>query len=244
MHVDVDDRVEAGQPLGRMDLAAVEAAGKSTMTMVIFLNLAQKKGSVEAATGPIGLGERAATLDIPEQDADATADAPTATATTEASAQSAASPAAAKTAVAAGHPSGATGFDALAYDIVEGIGGKDNIRNVVHCITRVRFTLKDTEAANDDLVKNLDGVIDVIKAGGQYQVVIGPAVEDVYDAVVRVIGGTGEASPDDEPVERPTTIVGWFQFGFSSLIAALATRCAVLATSPSTSAGMTSTVGQ
>ncbi|MBS3177266.1 MULTISPECIES: glucose PTS transporter subunit IIA [unclassified Pseudoclavibacter] len=218
MHVDVDDRVEAGQPLGRMDLAAVEAAGKSTMTMVIFLNLAQKKGSVEAATGPIGLGERAATLDIPEQDADAPAAAPAATATTEASAQSAASPATAKTAVATGHPSGATGFDALAYDIVEGIGGKDNIRNVVHCITRVRFTLKDTEAANDDLVKNLDGVIDVIKAGGQYQVVIGPAVEDVYDAVVRVIGGTGEASPDDETVERPTTIVGWFQFGFSSLI--------------------------
>ncbi|WP_271985641.1 PTS sugar transporter subunit IIA [Pseudoclavibacter terrae] len=110
MHVDVDDRVEAGQPLGRMDLAAVEAAGKSTMTMVIFLNLAQKKGSVEAATGPIGLGERAATLDIPEQDAPA----PAAAAPSEASAQGAASPATAKTAVATGHASGATGFDALA----------------------------------------------------------------------------------------------------------------------------------
>lgn len=210
MNVEVDERVEAGQPLGRMDLAAVEAAGKSTMTMVIFLNLAQKKGSLQAETGPIGLGERAATLDIPEADAPAPAAAPVA------APAAAAESSKAETAVA--HPSGATGFDALAYDIVDGVGGKDNIRNVIHCITRVRFTLKDTEVANDDLVSNLDGVIDVIKAGGQYQVVIGPDVEDVYDAVVRVIGGTGESSADDEPVERPTTVVGWFKFGFSSLI--------------------------
>ena len=210
MNVEVDERVEAGQPLGRMDLAAVEAAGKSTMTMVIFLNLAQKKGSLQAETGPIGLGERAATLDIPESDAPAPAAAPVA------APAAAAESSKAETAVA--HPSGATGFDALAYDIVDGVGGKDNIRNVIHCITRVRFTLKDTEVANDDLVSNLDGVIDVIKAGGQYQVVIGPDVEDVYDAVVRVIGGTGESSADDEPVERPTTVLGWFKFGFSSLI--------------------------
>ncbi|PPF46743.1 PTS beta-glucoside transporter subunit IIABC [Pseudoclavibacter sp. AY1F1] len=216
MHVEVDERVEAGQPLGRMDLAAVEAAGKSTMTMVIFLNLAQKKGTVQAVTGPIGLGERAATLDIPEADAPAPAAAPIAA---PADADPATVVAATgKPEVAAGHPSGKTGFDALAYDIVEGVGGKDNIRTVIHCITRVRFTLKDESIANDDLVSNLGGVIDVMKAGGQYQVVIGPDVEDVYDAVVRVIGGTGEASADAEPVERPTTVVGWFQFGFSSLI--------------------------
>lgn len=214
MHVEVDERVEAGQPLGRMDLAAVEAAGKSSMTMVIFLNLAQKKGTVQAATGPVGLGERAATLDIPEQEA------PVAVAAAAAAAPAVATAETTKSHVAPGpgHPSGATGFDALAYDIVDGVGGKDNIRNVIHCITRVRFTLKDAEVANDDLVSNLDGVIDVIKAGGQYQVVIGPDVEDVYDAVVRVIGGTGESSPDDEPVERPTSVVGWFKFGFSSLI--------------------------
>ncbi|WP_424463192.1 glucose PTS transporter subunit IIA [Pseudoclavibacter helvolus] len=210
MNVEVDQRVDAGQPLGRMDLAAVEAAGKSTMTMVIFLNLAQQKGSVHPAIGAVGLGEPAATLEIPETDAPAPAAAPVAAPAAVAE-RSTAEPAAA-------HPSGATGFDALAYDIVEGVGGKDNIRNVIHCITRVRFTLKDTAAANDDLVSNLDGVIDVIKAGGQYQVVIGPAVEDVYDAVVRVIGGTGESSAEDEPVERPTTAIGWFKFGFSSLI--------------------------
>ena len=109
MNVEVDERVEAGQPLGRMDLAAVEAAGKSTMTMVIFLNLAQKKGTVEAATGPIGLGERAATLDIPEADAPAPVAAPVAEVA-----------ATGKTDVASGHPSGKTGFDALAYDIVVG----------------------------------------------------------------------------------------------------------------------------
>ena len=113
MNVEVDERVEAGQPLGRMDLAAVEAAGKSTMTMVIFLNLAQKKGTVEAATGPIGLGERAATLDIPEADAPAPAATPVAAPAAEVAATG-------KTDVASGHPSGKTGFDALAYDIVVG----------------------------------------------------------------------------------------------------------------------------
>lgn len=106
MNVEVDERVEAGQPLGRMDLAAVEAAGKSTMTMVIFLNLAQKKGTVEAATGPIGLGERAATLDIPEADAPAPVAAPVAEVA-----------ATGKTDVASGHPSGKTGFDADFFGI-------------------------------------------------------------------------------------------------------------------------------
>ena len=89
-----------------MDLAAVEAAGKSTMTMVIFLNLAQKKGTVEAATGPIGLGERAATLDIPEADAPAPVAAPVAEVA-----------ATGKTDVASGHPSGKTGFDADFFGI-------------------------------------------------------------------------------------------------------------------------------
>lgn len=110
MNVEVDERVEAGQPLSRMDLAAVEAAGKSTMTMVIFLNLAQKKGTVEAATGPIGLGERAATLDIPEADAPAPAATPVAAPAAEVAATG-------KTDVASGHPSGNTIFNADFFGI-------------------------------------------------------------------------------------------------------------------------------
>ena len=206
LQVAVGDVVHAGQPIGRMDLAAVETAGKSTVTMIIFLNLEELNGTIEVVGGIVGLGEEAATLDLSA--AGASPGETSAAAPITESAASTTEP----------HRSGTTGFDALAYDIVDGIGGKENVRNVIHCITRVRFTLKDTSIANDELVADLDGVIDVIKAGGQYQVVIGPAVEDVYDAVVRVIGGAGDASGETEPAERPTTAIGWFRHGFSSLI--------------------------
>lgn len=79
-------------------------------------------------------------------------------------------------------------YDSLAADIVKNVGGVENINSVIHCITRLRFYLKDDSKANDSIIENLDGVITVAKAGGQYQVVIGQAVTDVYDAVIGQIG--------------------------------------------------------
>src|SRR5699024_5211132 len=79
-------------------------------------------------------------------------------------------------------------YDQLAADIVENVGGAENINSLIHCITRLRFYLKDESKANTAVIENLDGVITVAKAGGQYQVVIGQAVVDVYDAVIKQIG--------------------------------------------------------
>lgn len=79
-------------------------------------------------------------------------------------------------------------YDALAAKIVENVGGKENINSLIHCITRLRFYLKDESKANSDTIESLDGVITTAKAGGQYQVVIGQAVNDVYDAVIGQIG--------------------------------------------------------
>ena len=120
---------------------------------------------------------------------------------------------------AAERPADLSGYDATAWDVINSIGGKENISSLTHCITRVRFYLKDESKANDDAVRDTDGVIDVVKAGGQYQVVIGPAVEDVYDAVTKQLGDveTTDAA-DAEPKERPTTLWGWAKLGFSSLI--------------------------
>jgi len=205
------DTVRAGQPIGTMNRALVESSGKSTTTMVIFTNLAARGGHVTAQFGEVGLAGPAATATIPDPAAAPSQPAAAATAAVEPSAK-------APAADVDPQRASATGFDALAYDIVDGIGGRGNVKSVLRCITRVRFYLKDESLANDDLVADLDGVIDVIKAGGQYQVVIGPAVEDVYDAVNRVIGDTGAASGEVELVERPTTLKGWVQFGFSSLI--------------------------
>lgn len=55
-------------------------------------------------------------------------------------------------------------YDQLAADIVENVGGTENINSLIHCITRLRFYLKDDSKANDNAIENLDGVISVAKA--------------------------------------------------------------------------------
>lgn len=75
-------------------------------------------------------------------------------------------------------------YNKLGKDILTQVGGKENVSSVSHCITRVRFILKDEAKANDDVIKNMSGVLDVVKQGGQYQVVVGPSVEKVYNAII------------------------------------------------------------
>lgn len=86
----------------------------------------------------------------------------------------------------------------LAEKIVANVGGKENINSLTHCITRLRFKLKNEGKANDDVLKNMDGVVTVMKSGGQYQVVIGNHVPAVYEDVIDVAGisadSGGEAS--------------------------------------------------
>lgn len=91
-------------------------------------------------------------------------------------------------AAASERPADLKDYDALAWDIIDKIGGKDNVRSVTHCITRVRFYLHDNDLPDDVAVGDLDGVLEVIRAGGQFQVVIGPEVEDVYNAIVPQLG--------------------------------------------------------
>ncbi|SDJ98628.1 beta-glucoside-specific PTS transporter subunit IIABC [Sediminibacillus albus] len=87
-------------------------------------------------------------------------------------------------------------YSQLAKDIINNVGGKENVNSVVHCITRLRFKLKDESKANTEVLKNMDGIVTVMKSGGQYQVVIGNHVPDVYKAVVEE-GGFQSAQPVD-----------------------------------------------
>ena len=191
-------RVRAGEAIGTMDLEQIRQAGKDTTAIVAVTNSAAKGVALELTAGPVAAGDRVASL----------------TAAEPAAASAPARPA------AAGADDGLTGFDATARDIIAGIGGADNVKSVIHCITRVRFYLKDESLADDDAVSGTDGVIDVAKAGGQYQVVIGAEVGDVYDAIVAQLPGLGggEVDSEAEAAPRPTTAVGWIKFGFSSLI--------------------------
>ncbi len=68
-------------------------------------------------------------------------------------------------------------YDELAQSIVRQIGGPENILSLTHCVTRLRFKLADEEKANTEEIKNIKGVMTVVQAGGQYQVVIGNDVD-------------------------------------------------------------------
>lgn len=83
-------------------------------------------------------------------------------------------------------------------EILELVGGGQNVRSLVHCATRLRFELADEDEADDDRISALPYVLKVIRSGGQYQVVIGPAVHDYYLAVLDAAG----MSPDDTPAEK------------------------------------------
>lgn len=89
-------------------------------------------------------------------------------------------------------------YQNLAKDIVKNIGGKENVVSLTHCITRLRFKLKDESKANDDIIKNMSGVVTVMKSGGQYQVVIGNHVPEVYADVMPLIGLDDGASNEEE----------------------------------------------
>lgn len=86
----------------------------------------------------------------------------------------------------------------LAKEIVKLVGGKENILSVIHCVTRLRFKLRDEKMAETEKIKELKDVMTVVKSGGQYQVVIGDHVSYVYDEVIQVLG----IKPDDAAQEE------------------------------------------
>ena len=72
----------------------------------------------------------------------------------------------------------------LAAELVEKVGGKENISGITHCVTRLRFVVKDADKVDVEGIKNLDGVLDLILSSGQHQVVIGPKVDEAYKEVI------------------------------------------------------------
>src|SRR5690625_5150094 len=71
----------------------------------------------------------------------------------------------------------------LAEQLIERVGGEENIANVINCVTRLRFYLKDEAVPNDQEIESLKGVLGVARGSGQYQVIVGQAVDDIYKEV-------------------------------------------------------------
>ena len=95
-------------------------------------------------------------------------------------------------------------YSAMIKEIIKNIGGVDNVEAVTHCITRLRFTLKDDSKASIDGCKAIDGVVGCVNKNGQFQVVVGTHVGDVYDELVKTyhISEEGQTSKGNKNKEK------------------------------------------
>ena len=97
-------------------------------------------------------------------------------------------------------------YKATAQGILDNVGGPENIANMTHCATRLRLNLKDDSKVNDDAVKAVSGVVNVIKKAGQYQVLIGTEVPHVYDEFEFLVKGSSEINLDESAGQEGSAI--------------------------------------
>lgn len=93
-------------------------------------------------------------------------------------------------------------YDSLAKEVVEKVGGVENINSLFHCVTRLRFKLKDSSKADREAIKNIQGVLSVVEGNGQFQVVIGNHVTDVFETVLKIFPEIKSESMNTDDVEE------------------------------------------
>lgn len=90
----------------------------------------------------------------------------------------------------------------LANNIIENVGGEENINNLVHCATRLRFTLADNSLVNKAALEDMDEVMGVVSSNGQAQIIIGNKVGQVHDAIINETGEFLESNSPKEPEKK------------------------------------------
>ncbi|MDH6431055.1 MULTISPECIES: beta-glucoside-specific PTS transporter subunit IIABC [Paenibacillus] len=113
-------------------------------------------------------------------------------------------------------------YEQLSKDIIQSVGGEKNINNVIHCATRLRFTLNDEQKADKENLEKMKGIIGVVSKGGQFQVIVGTHVADVYKEIAKSISPNSDSG--ENKVKKPigTLIFDVISRSFSPLIGALA----------------------
>ena len=97
----------------------------------------------------------------------------------------------------------------LAKQILEKVGGKENVAFLTHCATRLRFTLKDETKADMDALKKTKGVMGVVNKGGQFQVIIGSDVASVYKPLTE-LGNFADGNDNKNDGEKKGKLVQVF----------------------------------
>ncbi|MFD2307793.1 beta-glucoside-specific PTS transporter subunit IIABC [Enterococcus termitis] len=109
----------------------------------------------------------------------------------------------------------------LAEKILKEVGGEENVQSLVHCATRLRFKLKDRTIVDKNAVESIPGVVTVMESAGQFQVVIGNTVPEVYEAIGNISNLTGDQTSSDNSSNENETIFGKFVDMISSLFTPL-----------------------
>ncbi|MGX7263407.1 beta-glucoside-specific PTS transporter subunit IIABC [Enterococcus crotali] len=109
----------------------------------------------------------------------------------------------------------------LAEKILKEVGGEENVQSLVHCATRLRFKLKDRTIVDKNAVESIPGVVTVMESAGQFQVVIGNTVPEVYEAIGNISNLTGDQTGSDNSSNENETIFGKFVDLISSLFTPL-----------------------
>lgn len=103
-------------------------------------------------------------------------------------------------------------YNASAAKIIKNVGGKENITKLIHCSTRLRFSLVDYDKANLDALKQVDGVLGAVIASGQCQVIIGNAVVEMFDAINAQLGSLDGNAAAAAPKQK------WYQVFLDFLV--------------------------
>ncbi|MCD8353988.1 MAG: glucose PTS transporter subunit IIA [Clostridiales bacterium] len=169
MLVKMGQQVKVGTPLIRIDRAFMKKQGVNLITPMVLTNGDEVNFTITGVGSSVKQGQTT----VVEYEATEEAAAPAA-ATVDTGSK----------------------YQKLCETIIENVGGKSNVISVTHCVTRLRFKLQDESKANTQVLTNTKGVIQVIQTGGQYQVVIGPQVDEVYKVLME-IGGFSAVDPGD-----------------------------------------------
>lgn len=113
-------------------------------------------------------------------------------------------------------------YQKIAQQILELVGGKENIINLTHCFTRLRFQLNDSKKANREKLLQTEGVISVVESSGQYQVVLGNKVTKIYEQLLPLIGELEQSNQTEPKVSLGVKILNAFAAIFTPIIPAIA----------------------
>ena len=98
-------------------------------------------------------------------------------------------------------------YKETAPKIIELVGGAENIETHTHCMTRLRLVLRDQSKVQEEALKAVDGVQGVVSKAGQYQIIIGPAVEQLYNEMAPLLSSSGAAAPVNENLDKKENVI-------------------------------------